>query len=164
MRKENKMKDILFVYEKPRSQINPFVFILGVLVMLLIVMIVVAHSEINPPTNLWQGLIAEAVSEGPDGMYAVACVVRNRLNAGMNTGLVALKRRNLDEFVRREGRQAEHTAKDIVRKVFEEGATDITRGATHYEAVETFGMPKWARSMVRTVKIGKHSFYKARKK
>ena len=54
----------------------------------------IAKPDIHCPDNLWRGHIAEAVSEGPDGMYAVACVVRNRLNAGMNSGLVALRRRD----------------------------------------------------------------------
>ncbi|MBI4707764.1 MAG: cell wall hydrolase [Candidatus Omnitrophica bacterium] len=146
---------------------NRLIGIVIVSIVLLIICIVClscnvqpARAELSYPTNLWKGLIAEDVSGGYQGMYAVACCVRNRLNMGMNTGLMALKRRRLDEFVRREGRSAELIAKDIVKKVFEQSAPDITRGATHYEAVETYGMPKWARSMVRTVKIGKHTFFK----
>ena len=116
----------------------------------------------EPPNNLWQGLIGEAASEGYEGMYAVACVYRNRLKNNMPLGCVALKRRDLDAFVRREGRKVEYIAKDIIRKVFEENGIDITKGATHYENIETFGLPKWAYSMVRTVKIGNHTFYKRR--
>jgi hypothetical protein len=119
-----------------------------------------SFAQNSYPENLWKGLIAEDVSGGYQGMYAVACCVRNRLNAGMNTGLVALKRRNLDEFVRREGRKVEFIAKDIIRKVFEENAPDVTRGATHYENVEAYDMPKWAYSMVRTIKIGEHTYFK----
>lgn len=112
------------------------------------------------PTNLWQGLIAEDVSGGYEGMYAVACCVRNRLNIGMNTGLVGLNRKDLNKFVKREGVKYELMAKDIVRKVFIENAPDVTHGATNYEAVERYGLPKWAKNMVRTAKIGEHTFFK----
>ncbi len=119
-----------------------------------------ARAEISYPVNLWKGLIAEDVSGGYKGMYAVACCTRNRLNAGMTHGLVAMKRKDLDRFVKREGKRYELMAKDIIRKVFTENAPDITLGATHYEAVERYGLPGWARSMVRTVKIGEHTFFK----
>jgi hypothetical protein len=112
------------------------------------------------PSNLWQGLIAEDVSGGYQGMYAVACCVRNRLNIGMNTGLVALKRKDLNVFVERQGRKYELMAKDIIRQVFEENAQDVTRGATHYENIERYGLPKWAKGMVRTTKIGEHTYFK----
>jgi hypothetical protein len=110
--------------------------------------------------NLWKGLIAEDVSGGYQGMYGVACCVRNRLNAGMNTGLVGLKRKDLDAFVKRQGVKYELMAKDIVRKIFIENAPDITRGAIHYEDIERYGLPKWAKGMVRTIKIGEHQYFK----
>jgi Cell wall hydrolyses involved in spore germination len=130
-----------------------------VLIVLLSVLVSACHAS-TVPDNLWKGLIAEAVSEGPDGMYAVACVVRNRLNAGMNTGLVALKRKDLDGFVKREGRKTELIAKAIVEKVFYKNSPDVTCGATHYEAIQKYGTPRWARQMVVTTKIGCHTFYK----
>ena len=118
------------------------------------------HAETILPNNLWKGLIAEDVAGGYQGMYAVACCVRNRLNAGLSHGLVAMKRPDLNRFVKREGRQYELMAKDILRKVFLENAPDVTRGATHYEAVERYGLPKWAKGMVRTTKVGEHTFFK----
>jgi len=114
------------------------------------------------PENLWKGLVAEACSEGEIGMYAVACCVRNRLNNGMSTGLVALKRKDLDAFVSRQGVKYEKMAKEIVHKVFNENAPDVTKNATHYENVEVYGCPKWAKGMDRTVKIGCHTFFKER--
>ena len=112
---------------------------------------------------LWRGIIAEAVSEGPRGMYAVACCVRNRLAAGMDPGLCALKRKDLDRFVKREGFAAERTARAIVDKVFSGSAPDITLGATHYEAVKQYGVPAWAKGMRRAVTIGAHAFYRSKK-
>ena len=64
--------------------------------------------------------------------------------------------------MRREGRKAEYIAKSVVREVFEENGFDTTRGATHYENIEAFGMPKWSRSMVRIVTIGRHTFFRER--
>jgi spore germination cell wall hydrolase CwlJ-like protein len=123
----------------------------------------IASSEPVPPQNLWKGLIAEAISEGDTGMYAVACVVRNRLDRHMSTGLVALKRKDLDKFVAREGKKAEQQAKRIVEAVFGHRGPDITNGATHYENIEKYGMPKWAKNMKMVAKIGEHSFFKERK-
>lgn len=117
-----------------------------------------AHSYHHPPKNLYKGLIAEDASG--KSMYAIACVVRNRLNKGMNPGLCGLKRRALDKFVRREGRKTEHLAKAVVKKVFIEKGKDITGGATHYEAVERYGLPYWAVNMQPTIKIGEHQFFK----
>ena len=119
-----------------------------------------AQSKLVYSDNLWKGLIAEATSDGYDGMYAVACCVRNRLSKGMNTGLCGLKRRNLDEFVQKEGKQRETMAKRIVQEVFERGGRDTTFGATHFECVERYGKPYWAKTMSVCCKIGEHTFYK----
>jgi len=121
-----------------------------------------AENNIRYPKNLWKGIIAEATSDGEKGMLAVACCVRNRLSSGMNTGLCGLKRKDLDKFVFREGKLREKQAKEIIQKVFEENATDITLGATHFECVEKYGLPKWARGMKKLVKIGSHTFFKRR--
>ncbi len=119
-----------------------------------------AHAE-TVPANLWKGLVGEAVSEGPEGMYAVACCVRNRLEAGMDTGLCALKRRDLDKFVRSEGKRVETMAKRIVERVFKEKGPDVTRGAHLYENIKKYGFPKtWDRRKVRyTCTVGEHQFY-----
>lgn len=112
------------------------------------------------PANLWQGLIAEACNQGYDGMYAVACCVRNRLNAGMNTGLCALKRKDLDAFCKRQGSQVEKMAKDIIKKVFEQNAPDTVFGATHYENIKAYGWPKWSKDMAVVAKIKDHTFFR----
>jgi spore germination cell wall hydrolase CwlJ-like protein len=117
-------------------------------------------AQVNYPSNLWQGLVAEATSEGYQGMYAVACVVRNRLEIGMNTGLCGLKRKNLNAFCKREGIKREKEAKEIVNLVFEQGSKDITNGAIHFECIEKYGMPLWAKTMIITCKVGEHTFFK----
>lgn len=122
-----------------------------------------AHSEIMAPANLYKGIIGEAVGEGYDGMYAVACVYRNRLEKGLPLGCVALKRKDLDAFVKRQGARYEVIAKKIVQEVFAASIskpTDPTHGATHYENLSAFGTPRWALGMVITAKVGSHTFFK----
>lgn len=117
------------------------------------------------PSNLWKGIIGEAVGEGYDGMYAVACVYRNRLAKGLPLGCVALKRKDLDTFVKKQGVKYELLAKRIVDGVFDlsdnnSKPNDPTRGATHYENLVDFPMPRWAGNMRITAVIGKHTFFK----
>ena len=93
-------------------------------------------------------------------MYAVACVYRNRLEKNMSLGCIALQRKNLDVFVKRQGKRYTIMAQGIIQKLFEDNGKDITGGATHYENIEAFGVPYWAKDMRITCKIGSHTFYK----
>lgn len=132
---------------------------------LVIMLLCVSSSIAMPPipNGLWKGLIAEDVSGGYQGMYAVACCVRNRLDAGMNHGLCGLKRKDLDAFVNRQPKKYHAMAKRIVIQVFEQNAPDNTGGATHYEAIERYGLPYWTKNMIKTVRIGEHTFFKERR-
>ncbi len=116
----------------------------------------------NPQPAIWKVIMAEAVSEGYSGMYAVACVIRNR--GGDINGFCGSKRKDLEEFCQRQGNRYITMAKDISHKIFVEGAPDTTGGATHYEAVEIYGEPYWTKGMTVTAKIGEHTFYKERKR
>jgi len=127
-------------------------------------------ENIDYPKNLWKGLIGEAVSEftkfgysaGYESMYASACVYRKRFHEGEHFpwGCVALTRKDLDQFVGRERQKYKDTAKEIIRKVFIENGPDITDGATHYENVEKFGLPKGWEKMKKIKKIGSHTYFK----
>ena len=112
----------------------------------------------TPP--IWKGLIAEASSEGYEGMKAVALVCRNRMDKGMGIGLNGLKRKDLDKFIRKEGKEKERLAKKIVREVFKERCSDITNGAIYFENIEKFNEPDWLRQRTKTIKLGNHTFYK----
>ena len=70
-------------------------------------------EKIDYPKNLWMGIIGEAVGEGYEGMYAVACVYRNRLKLGMPLGCVAIRRTNLDQFIKEQGKKQEIMAKNM---------------------------------------------------
>lgn len=116
-------------------------------------------GNISHPKCLYKGIVGEAVGEGYEGMYAVACVYRNRLRKGLPLGCTALKRTDLDSFVNRQGEKYKKMVEKIVRKVFIENSPDVTNGATHYENIRAFGCPYWAKKMRVTAKIGNHTFF-----
>lgn len=91
-------------------------------------------------------------------MYAVACVIRNR--GGDTRGFVGKRRSDLDSFIQKQGQRYIRMAKEIQEKVFERNGADSTKGSTHFENIEHFGVPYWAKEMTITVKIGKHTFYR----
>jgi len=115
-------------------------------------------GESNEATTeqLSKCLIGEAIGEGYEGMKAVALVYRNR---GSLEGCVALKRKDIDTFITREGIHAQEIANRVITEVFTENCEDVTFGATHYENIEQYGEPYWAQSMNITAKIGSHTFY-----
>lgn len=119
-----------------------------------------AYANVQPPKDLWKGVLAESVSEGYEGMYAVTCVVKNRIEKGMSIGLSGMKRKDLDGWISKNTTESHRKmARSLVEAVFN-GKEDITYGSTHYENLERFGVPYWATSMKKTVKIGSHTFYK----
>lgn len=113
----------------------------------------------TPP--IWKVLLAEASNQGYEGMYAVACVIRNR--GGDLHGFYGAKRKDLSVFCDRQGRHIISQARKIEQIVFEQAGVDTTASATHFENIEAFGVPYWAREMIETVKIGDHTFFKERK-
>ena len=121
-----------------------------------------ARAQVAYPTKLWMAIIGEATADGPEGMLAVAVCVRNRLNAGLGVGLVAAHRKDLNRFVKREGRARAILAKRIVQQVFEEGSVpDIIRGALYYDNFEKYGIPKWTKGkqIVILYRQGSHTFF-----
>jgi len=140
---------------------NPKWFIPLLIIFLFIVFFCsLAFAEEITAPPIWKVLMAEAVSEGYDGMYAVACVIRNR--GGDLRGFMGAKRSDLDEFCNRQGKRHIEMAKRIETLVFKNNAKDITGKATHFENVGKYGTPYWAKEMVVTCKIGKHTFFTRR--
>lgn len=112
------------------------------------------------PKDLFKGILGEGANQGEKGLYAVTCVYKNRLDKGMSLGCVAMNRKDLDEFVAKQPQRLREYARWIVGEVFNGKVKDITGGATHYENVERFGEPYWAKDMIITVKVGCHTFYR----
>jgi len=128
--------------------------------LIIVALVTNANAEPNYPKDLWKGLIAEAVSDDYEGMYAVACVVRNRLKTGMDDGLAGLHRKDLNRFIYKQGQYYWQMARAIEIEVFYHNAPDVTDGALYFENIRDFGKPRWAKNMIVTVKIGEHVFYK----
>lgn len=108
----------------------------------------------------WQVIIGEAANQGYIGMYAVACVMKNR--GGDLHGFSAANRKDLSVFCSRQGREIMRQARDIERRVFQKNGPDITKGATLFENIEKYGFPRtWDRAkIIKTVRIKDHTFFK----
>lgn len=145
-----------------KSHIYLIIAAVVILILTILYFIPNCRAEITPPDNLWKGLLGEAADQGEKGLYAVACVYRNRLERSMPLGCVALKRKDLDKFIKEQGGAYEVLAKKIIHEVFTIDTHDVTIGATHYEAVKRYGWPSWSKDMIITCKIGEHYFFRER--
>lgn len=145
-----------------------------------------APSWLPPRLRFWWGqsshdlLVATAVGEaddqGYDGMLAVCCVVRNRVERpcwwGKDWREVVLKKHQFTcwwaGYVDRAGAMRDainlphkyadaHAAADQVMG----GCEDVTGGATHYYAPALIAPPAWTGTdaMMFTREIGGHKFY-----
>lgn len=121
-------------------------------------------------------VLGEAEGEGPDGMAAVANVIRNRtLSLGFPSdpsevatqsnarGFHQFSAWNTPEnsgnnLVNTPATPAEYQrAAAIVQGVFDGTTSDPTQGATYYHTINTH--PDWERSKYATTQIGQHIFY-----
>ena len=111
----------------------------------------VASAEI-PEKLAIRALIGEASGEGYRGLLAIAGALRNR---GTLRGVYGVNAAHVD--------REPQWVWDMARKAWKESLShDITGSATHWENVQAFGEPYWASSMIKTIKIGNHQFYKER--
>ena len=97
-----------------------------------------------------KAMVGEASGEGYDGMYAIACGLRNR---GSLDGVYGLN----SKHIRSESPKTYKLARKAYRA--SKNGIDVTFGATHWESID-FETPYWANEMELTVQIGKHRFYK----
>ena len=126
-------------------------------ILLLLLNIAYAGTNID---EIWKSVLVEARGEGKTGMYAVACVFRNRLKLNMDLGSSLKNKKRIRTIIKEEGKQGELIAKEVIQEVFIENGIDITFGATHFENIEEFGIPYWYYDMNETGKIGHHTFFK----
>jgi spore germination cell wall hydrolase CwlJ-like protein len=110
-------------------------------------------------------LYHEARGEGVQGIEAVASVVMNRARqANKSVCSVVYERKQFSwVFVTKDKRMKGNIMDVLVvtNKALNGYLVDITGGATHYHA--TYVKPRWAKRMLRTVKINNHIFYKENK-
>jgi len=146
---------------------------------LLVVMALASHNqqvqhvqaEKAETTCLTQALYYEARGEGERGQEAVAEVVLDRARNGAH-------RRSICSVVREPGQfsfvtdgsmlhridwEAWQSSEDLARRILHgEVVTRYTKQALYYHTVSV--RPDWADSMVRTVQIGNHVFYRERRR
>ena len=95
-------------------------------------------------------LIGEAGNQGFEGMQAVGEVLRLR---GSIKGLYGCKNRVFSHSSPKLRKQALSAWKASK-------TSNLTKKATHFENIEVFGEPYWAKGMTKTVKIKDHTFLK----
>lgn len=130
----------------------------------------------DAPANLWMGIIAEDSSGDINTYLAIASVARNRLIRGMDVGLNALKRKDLDEFVyinalymrKVELIDLELVSQFAILQVFG-GRLDYSNGADHYEHTGTMPAPEFTKKMRRVMVLNRGTsreitFWKERRK
>jgi len=110
----------------------------------------------------------EARGEGREGMYAVGCVVRNRVVAN-DWELVMAKKRQFSSLTAPgdamlvqwplQGDLPFETAMELAEAIYSGSLPDITEGATHYFNPNVV-LPTWAKDMTKIKSIGHHDFYK----
>ena len=127
-----------------------------------VVILLMAHANANAEEQpLWKLVVAEAANQGYEGMYAVTCVVRNRVQADMTIGLSAAHRRDLDRFVSAQPQTVQDTARTIV-DIVANGGGDTTNGALYFENINAYGWPEWTKGKhIKVLKvINDHTFFK----
>ena len=129
---------------------------------LVFVFIAANVSAAEYPGDLWKGILREAADQGYKGMYAVACVVRNRYFNNMDDGLSGMHRRDLQRFVDKHPRRFHAMARRALADAFATDAIDITHGATQFESTR-FRDPWWCKNMLTTAIILDHVFYRPKK-
>ena len=150
------------------------IIILITTLLILIISGISEGAEIEPPAGLWKGVVAESIGNYYQDSFreeltAVVCVVRNRLLKGDWHGLVAWRRKDLDSFVSKnvayvrciKGIDYEEVVKEIIEDVFTSNI-DITNGATYFEDVEKFGLPKGWEKFINLGKHGSKTFFMKR--
>ncbi len=102
-----------------------------------------------------QIILGEAANQSFVGKIAVGEVIRNRGSfEGFSSTL-----KDLDAFYKEQPPKARRDAK---RAWFLSCFTDFTHSADHFDNVKAFGVPEWAASMRKTVKIDDMQYYRSR--
>lgn len=113
-----------------------------IVILLLLIFCSIANAE-PMPNNLWQGLIAESTKGNLEEYRVIASIVRNRQVKGLSVGLIALKRKDLTVFVKRE-LQYNPKLEALTKEACNDNK-DYANGATHYEHTRQYPVPKWAK-------------------
>lgn len=131
--------------------------------LLLVLVLLVGAGNNQPPSDLWKGILGETSDYRI--MLRVACCVRNRYARGMNHGLNAMQRKNIDHFVFRHCSVQDRTnAQHAVRAVFVDHIKDITNGSDHFEYTAKYGNPSWVGEVTIVHTYKGWTFYRRKRK
>jgi spore germination cell wall hydrolase CwlJ-like protein len=136
------------------------------LLLLILLLFKIGYGAQKNPSSLGSEqmgltLAGEAGGEGYLGMYAVACVIQNRAKKSHLSTSKVIKGGFYGRTSKGARKAFSAQKKAILGLVSQVGSLkDITNGATHFENVEYFGYPSWTKSMIKTCKIGRHTFFK----
>lgn len=116
---------------------------------------ILAQINAIPEDKAIAVILTEAVGEPYRGQVAVAEVLRRR---GSLKGFCGLKRKDLDEWIKKQGTKAYRRAQRAWRQ---SSTTNYSNSATHFENVQSFGTPSWAKTgVIQTAIIGHHTFFR----
>ena len=103
-----------------------------------------------------KAIIGEAENQGHDGMLAVACGIRNRGTLKGVFGLHAprVRKHLYSELTYNEAQYVWNESLNIIE------CDNIIHGAQYWENVNAFGLPYWARGMVKTAVVRDHVFFR----
>jgi hypothetical protein len=130
---------------------------------LLLALVFLVGSGTNQPADLWKGILGE--TSNYQVMLRIACCVRNRYTRGMNHGLNAMQRKNLDHFVLQHCSEQDRVrAKKAVRAVFVDNIEDMTNGSDHLEYTVKYGNPSWVDEVVVVHRYKGWTFYRRKRR
>ncbi len=123
----------------------------------------------QPENKIGDTIVGEAVDEGTEGMHAVYNVMQNQakhykkpIEKIAEEKYSAYKRKDLGAFVSKQPKDMVQFAHGLTTKEQQ----DITNGALHFENIEKYGIPKYAKDeggIIPTAKIGNHTFFLTKK-
>lgn len=118
-----------------------------------------AEAEMIGEELAMRSILGEAEGEPYLGKLAVGEVLRRRGSVKGFYGAKAVTFRNGKYY--RGSRVIDGVTVGQALKAWRVSErSNITKGATHFENVQSFGAPYWASSMVTTVRIGAHQFWR----
>lgn len=134
------------------------VIIIGILTLWMVIGLIgctVASESINNKQAIL-AIIGEAENQDWEGMYAVACAIRNRGTLKGVYGIYALR------VINHKYSKFTYALAELAWHNSEYRKDDITNGATHWENINAFGKPYWVKDMVETFRYKDHVFYKVK--
>lgn len=115
-----------------------------------------------PADRAVKAILGEAEDQGPEGMFAVACAIRNRGTLKGVYGYHKIHEQN-GVYRRSTPRGSRRIPEWVVNQAKAAWAKSLTKrihSGTHWENVRQFGIPAWARDMRVVARIGDHVFFK----